>query len=76
MQTEYTAVVLTILVTIGTSALLGHYMANVFSGNLLEPGSIPCLDRSNDSSCAPPASTPPPSRTGSATRFRCSRRTW
>ena len=32
MATEYTAVVLTILVTIGTSALLGQYMANVFSG--------------------------------------------
>ena len=32
MATEYTAVILTILVTIGTSALLGQYMANVFSG--------------------------------------------
>jgi K+-transporting ATPase ATPase A chain len=32
VATEYAAVVLTILVTIGTSALLGQYMAKVFSG--------------------------------------------
>ena len=50
MGTEYFAVGFTILFTIATSALLGSYMAKVFTGR--RTFWIRSLSRSSDSCCA------------------------